>query len=625
MIKTLSMDTESKTAILYITNNGLTLAQRLTGLYPDVRVLRFKSEAVPELWDDCRNLIFIMAAGIVVRTIASLIKNKKTDPAVVVLDEKGRFVISLLSSHLGGANRIAREIADFLGSEAVITTASDINNMPSIDLWAKENNLIIDNWDLAPKISTTFINTGILRVYPEIDINLPEEFLKVEPRSADVLITNKIDIYNRPSGKEIKYPARRYGMKDRLYLRPQNLVIGIGCNSGTSEGEIEEAVRKVLEENNLSFLSINSLATIVKKGNEPGLVTFAEKYNFEIKKFTPDELNRVEGIARSESAFQATGAIAVSEPAALLASGNNRLLIPKQRMGNVTVAVAERAEEGLLPPFEIPMKKKGKIYIVGIGPGGIEHITSYAQNAIRRSNVILGYEKYLDLTKELFKDKEVISTGMTQEVERCKKAVDLALAGKTVSVISGGDPGIYAMAGLVFELIRARDTEYRIQTSDKKNLFYDSCVLSSKVHIEVIPGISAFNACAAKLGAPLMHDFACISLSDRLTPWEVIEKRLDTSADADFVIVLYNPKSKGRTKHIERARELILKYRNPETPVGIARGATREDEKIVITDLKNMLDYEIDMQTTVIVGNSQTFVWEGWMITPRGYKNRYEY
>lgn len=604
------MNTGNKTAILYITYNGLNLAQRLKQLYPDARLLKFKPETVSELWDDCRNLIFIMAAGIVVRTIASLIKDKKTDPAVVVLDEKGRFVISLLSGHLGGANRIARKIADFLGSEAVITTASDINNMPSIDLWAKENNLIIDDWDLAPKISTTFINTGILRVYPEIDINLPEEFLKVEPRSADVLITNKIDIYNRPSGEEIKDIARRYRMKDRLYMRPRNLVIGIGCNSGTSEGEIEEAVRKVLEENNLSFLSINSLATIVKKGNEIGLVTFAEKYKFEIKKFTPDELNRVKGIARSESAFKSTGAIAVSEPAALLASGNNRLLIEKQKIGNVTVAVAE-----IKSNF-----KKGKIYIVGTGPGGIEHITPYARDAIKRSDVIVGYETYLDLAKELFKGKEVISTGMTQEVERCKKAVDLALTGKTVSVISGGDPGIYAMAGLVFELIRARDTKYRIQTSDKINLSHDSCVLSSKVHIEVIPGISALNACAAKLGAPLMHDFACISLSDRLTPWEVIEKRLDTSADADFVIVLYNPKSKGRTKQIERAREIILKYRKPETPVGIAKGATREDEKIVITDLKNMFDYEIDMQTTVIIGNSQTFAWEGWMITPRGYE-----
>jgi cobalt-precorrin 5A hydrolase/precorrin-3B C17-methyltransferase len=367
-----------------------------------------------------------------------------------------------------------------------------------------------------------------------------------------------------------------------------------------------------LERNNLSSSSIHSIATIDKKSDEPGLITFARKHSFEMKTFTPDELNAVKGILRSEPAFMATGANAVAEPAALLASGTDKLLIPKQKIGNVTIAVAEHRTQNI----------QGKIYIVGTGPGSIEHITPYAQDAIKKSHVIVGYDTYLNLINKLIQDKEIISTEMTEEVGRCEKAVELAMMGKTVSVISGGDPGIYAMAGLVFEILKAEDKKIRgledknISTSQPLN-FSPSLPV-----VEVIPGIPALSACAAKLGAPLMHDFACISLSDRLTPWELIEKRLEAAAMADFVIILYNPKSKGRIEHINKARAIILKYRIPETPVGIVKAAMRDNEKIVIMNLKNMLDHDIDMQTTLMIGNSQTFIWKGWMITPRGYKVR---
>jgi precorrin-3B C17-methyltransferase len=202
--------------------------------------------------------------------------------------------------------------------------------------------------------------------------------------------------------------------------------------------------------------------------------------------------------------------------------------------------------------------------------------------------------------------KEVFKTGMTQEIDRCRKAVELALGGKSVAVISGGDPGIYAMAGLVFQLLKEENRQRRLPP------------------VEVIPGISALNACAARLGAPLMHDFASISLSDRLTPWRVIEKRIDAAAIADFVIIFYNPRSKGRAGHIDKARKIILKHCSPETPVGIVKGAMRDGEKIIITDLDKMLDYEIDMQTTVIIGNSRTFLWNDRMITPRGYEKKFK-
>jgi precorrin-3B C17-methyltransferase len=225
------------------------------------------------------------------------------------------------------------------------------------------------------------------------------------------------------------------------------------------------------------------------------------------------------------------------------------------------------------------------IFVVGTGPGNYENLTPAAVKAIHSSDVVIGYRTYLDLIAELLHGKEVISSSMMQEVERCSKAFEFALLGRRVVMISGGDPGIYAMAGLIYEM------------AVKNN---------STIPIRVIPGLAAVNSCAARLGAPLMHDFATVSLSDLLTPWEVIEKRLDAAASADFVIALYNPKSKKRTEHIIRARDIILRYRSEDTPVGIVSNAMRENE------------------TTVIIGNSTTFTWEGKMITPRGYDDKYK-
>jgi precorrin-3B C17-methyltransferase len=229
-------------------------------------------------------------------------------------------------------------------------------------------------------------------------------------------------------------------------------------------------------------------------------------------------------------------------------------------------------------------------------------MTPAAGEALGAAEVIVGYQTYLDLIPEFLAGKEVLASQMMKEVDRCRKALDLAAQGRIVALVSGGDPGIYAMAGLVFEMAREQNV----------------CV-----DIEVIAGIAALNACAARLGAPLMHDFAAISLSDLLTPWEKIEKRLEAAASADFVVAIYNPKSKKRAGHIVRAREILLAHRAPETPVGIVTAATRENERIVLTTLGKMLENEIDMQTTIIVGNSMTFAWQGFMVTPRGYAAKY--
>lgn len=618
--------------ILYITDRGRELAERLRPLFPESDIVRYSADIVPEVWSGSDAMVFIMAAGIVVRTIAPLLKDKKSDPAVVVLAEEGRYAVSLVGGHMAGANELSRRIARFIGGEPVITTASDINGLTPIDLWAEEKGLAIDDWRMLPQVMTRFINNAGLRLYEDKEagaegILLPDEYLRVsEPRYADVIISNRRDVYSASSearsGEVCDTGACR--VKGQLYLRPKNLVIGIGCNSGTSGEEIESAVRGVLDQNNLSFLSISRIATIGIKSKEPGLKAFAEKYGFDIRSFSPDDLNSVLGVEESDAVLRATGARAVAEPAALLASDGGRLVVPKQKRGNVTVAVAEsRTSQGV--EVEEP-QRLGRIFIVGIGPGAPEHITPAARKAIVSSDVVVGYAPYIELIKGMLYGKEVVSTGMTQEVDRCWRAIEIARGGRTVAVVSSGDPGVYAMAGLVFELMKGHGPEGRAYAGEGDEKKITDIAMSSglrPLRVEVIPGVSALNAAASRLGAPLMNDFACISLSDKLTPWDVIEKRLEAAASSDFVIVLYNPRSKGRPDHINRAREIILKYRSPSSPVGIVKAAMRRGEKVIVTDLAGMKDEDIDMQTTVIVGNSSSFVWEGLMITPRGYERKF--
>lgn len=236
-----------------------------------------------------------------------------------------------------------------------------------------------------------------------------------------------------------------------------------------------------------------------------------------------------------------------------------------------------------------------KLYVVGIGPGGREHMTYKAVEVIRNSDVIVGYTPYIDYLGDLVEGKELFSTGMKGEIERCKRAIELVKEGKTTSIVSTGDAGLYGMAGPIFELARGID-------------------------VEVVPGVTAAFSAAAELGSPIMHDYASISLSDLMTPWEVILKRVEKSAEADMVITLYNPRSKGRPEHLKEAMDLILKYRKEDTPVGIVKDSGRPGTEITITTLGKM-DYEIvDMLTVLIIGNSNTYIEDGKIITPRGYK-----
>lgn len=259
------------------------------------------------------------------------------------------------------------------------------------------------------------------------------------------------------------------------------------------------------------------------------------------------------------------------------------------------------------------------LYVIGTGPGDISYITLRAIEIIKQVDCIAGYTTYINLIKDLIPGKEIISTGMTKEVERVEKAIDMALTGKSCALVSGGDPGIYAMAGLVFEICKKRNIKLR-RARDKS----ESSNSNRGLPLEIIPGIPALASGAALAGAPLTHDFAAISLSDLLTPWEKIEKRLTCAAMADFVIVIYNPKSKKRDWQIKKAQELILEHRKGSTPVAIVTGAMRENQNISFTTLELLDEASINMQTVVFVGSSASLRYLDFLFTPRGYGKKYE-
>ena len=238
--------------------------------------------------------------------------------------------------------------------------------------------------------------------------------------------------------------------------------------------------------------------------------------------------------------------------------------------------------------------------MVGTGPGALEHMTGRAVEVLTAAGVIVGYRTYIDLLGDLVRDKQVVRSGMRAEVDRCREAVDLAREGHAVAMVSGGDPGVYGMAGLVLEILAREE-------------------LLGRLPVEIVPGVTSATAAAACLGAPLSTDFAVISLSDLLTPWELICRRLTAATAADFVLVLYNPASRRRMEQIKEAQGIMLAGRSGTTPVGLMKNAARPGQSVVLTDLAHLLEQEIDMFTTVVVGNSTTFRVQDCLVTPRGY------
>jgi cobalt-precorrin 5A hydrolase/precorrin-3B C17-methyltransferase len=368
--------------IFYLSSEGKELAERLKALLERAEICRLRKELVSEKWQKGNILIFIMAAGIVIRQIAEFIKSKKEDPGVLVINETGKYVIPLLGGHSAYANEIAQKLADFLGAEAVITTASDSKALPALDLWIKRTGLIPKNPEILPKIMAIFNEKGHLKIYKEQNLKIPLfNFAKEvdDFKEAEVIITNKV----------------LGDTKTQLILVVPNLWVGLGFHEGISEEEIEKAINRVFKEENLEPLALKGVATLEKKANYLPLKTFCQNKRLTLIGFNKEELQKVEACTPSERVFQAVGVYSVSEQAALVAS-KGKLLIPKKAFKDITVAVAEE-------PYEIP----GKLYIVGTGPGKIEHLTLKALTVLREAEVVVGYKTYLKLLEKLLSGKEI--------------------------------------------------------------------------------------------------------------------------------------------------------------------------------------------------------------------------
>ena len=548
---------------------------------------------VANLWQH-RALIFCLATGAVVRLIAPLLQDKSLDPAVVVVDEAGN-VISLCSGHQGGADKLTRLVAQLIGGTPILTSASSSLGLLAVDLlgvpfgWHKGEG----DWT---SVSAAIARGEAVQVIQEAGSTLwqstasfqKSNFTFEDSTTAKIWISPKI----KPAPLQVQW-------------HPRVLWVGIGCERGTSRQLIEAAIEQVFLENQLAEGAIAGITTIDLKADEIGLVELCRDRNLPLRTLSADILRNIAVPNPSIVVETEVGTPSVAEAAALYAANTQTLLVPKQIFkappsshplvkGAVTVAIAQAKQEY--------NDRIGKLLLVGTGPGEIAQITPAASVAVSSADAVIGYSLYIQLIDSLLQSNQIVEAlPITQERQRAQRAIELAKEGLTVAVVSSGDCGIYGMAGLVLEELQAQGWDGAIPA------------------VQIFPGISAMQAAAARVGTPLMHDFCAISLSDLLTPWEVIEKRLVAAATADFVVAIYNPRSQTRLQQLTIAREIFLQYRHPDTPVAIVRSAYRQDEQIHLTTLDTFLEFGIDMLTTVLIGNQSTRFHANWMITPRGY------
>lgn len=557
-----------------------------------------------QLWPTQRAFVFGLATGAVVRLIAPLLQNKATDPAVVVVDETGQFVISLCGGHQGGADRLAVAIAHLLGATPVLTGAANRAELPGIDRlgvpfgWAKGEG----DWTA---VSAAIARQAPVQIIQEAGSTLWQDHLPAN-HPFQLGWAELPTAQPQPAARVWITPMqRRFAPESdlpKVQWHPRVLWVGVGCERNTPKLVIETAIQMALQAHHLAEAAIAGIATLDLKADEVGLLEFCRDRNLPLRCFTAEVLRTVEVPTPSTVVAQEVGTPSVAEAAALCAAqaDQSALRVKKQIMrledypGAVTVAVAQAEQEYT--------GRSGQLWLIGTGPGKLEQITPAAQTAIALADVVVGYSLYIDLIRPLLQPGQIIEAlPITQERQRAERAIELANWGLTVAVVSSGDCGIYGMAGLVLEELRSQN--------------WDGCT----PQVQVFPGISALQSAASRVGAPLMHDFCAISLSDLLTPWDVIEKRLTAAAQADFVVALYNPKSKTRTEQIAIAQQRFLQYRQPDTPVALVRSAYRDDEQITLTTLGELLNCPIDMLTTVLIGNASTVRHADWMITPRGY------
>ena len=538
-----------------------------------------------DAWHTADALLFVGAVGIATRAIAPLAHDKMSDPAVVCVDEGARFAIPLLSGHVGGANDLARRVEDLCGAEAVVTTATDAHDVFAVDEWARKNGLVIMDRAEAKLVSASLLEGG--EVGFESDVPVAGDL----PRGVVQRHCDRGFVVSRD-------PSRR-PFAHTLRLVPRDVVVGVGCKRGTSARRILALIDACLGEAHVASEAVRALATIDIKADEEGVLEAARTRGWDLRLHSAESLAEVSGtFSASEFVLATVGVDNVCERAAC-ADGAS-LLLGKRSAHGVTVALAAPDRQLSFADAAGRASQERLVVCVGLGPGGADDLTMRAHKALRRAEVIVGYTTYVDLVRDAYPHAEYVATGMRGEVERCQRALELAAAGRRVAVVCSGDPGVYGMAGLLIELA----PDY------------------PGVGVEVVAGVTAANGGAAVLGAPLMHDWCTISLSDLMTPWEDIERRLRAAAAAGFCISLYNPSSRGRADHLRRACKILLEYLPADTVCGLVRNIGRDGEASRALTLAELRDAEVDMLTCVFVGNETTKLVDGRMVTPRGYLQR---
>ena len=587
-------------AVIVLSTEELPLARRIAiscgaavhGLSPRVcgasQTFREVGAHLQMLFRAGTPIVAVMASGAVIRLLAPLLEDKQSEPPVVCVAADGASVVPLLGGH-HGANDLARNIAKAIGGHAAITTAGDIKFGVALD--APPQGYKLADPALAKPVMAAINNGAKVRLEGRADW-IEQSGLPLAKDAAIVLrVTDNLAKNNSQT----------------LVYHPATLVLGMGCERSADSAEAINLAEKLLCENSLSSRSLAAIATIDIKADETAIHEVARHFGVPARFFTAAELEaEAARLANpSDVVFAETGCHGVAEGAALALAGRySDLIVPKQRSARVTAAIARAAN----PLVELGGRGRGSLFVAGIGPGSDEWRSPQVSAMISTASDLVGYSLYLDLVAEISFGKTRHDFELGREEDRVRHAMELAGTGREVALVCSGDAGIYAMATLVFELL-------------EKGGLSDA---ARRIAIEVSPGISALQGAAARAGAPLGHDFCTISLSDLLTPWPDIVRRVKAAAEADFVIAFYNPVSKRRRTQLAHAKQVLLQYRPADTPVVLATSLGREGESVRIVPLADLVVDEVDMLTVVLVGSSQTrTVRTGdgrqWVYTPRGY------
>ncbi|MCL6735304.1 precorrin-3B C(17)-methyltransferase [Streptomyces neyagawaensis] len=569
--------------LISATAAGAVAAQRLASAWPErTRVYEGPvRDAVERAFGECEQVVCFLATGAVVRLIAPLLADKGTDPGVVCVDEGGRFAVSLVGGHAGGANALAVEVAEVLGAEPVVTTATDAVGVPGLDTLglpvegdvAGVSRALLDG-------ESVELDLEIAWPLPPLPSNVrrPAPDAQAERGGPAIVVTDRVlDADGHPAGDA------------RVVLRPPSLVVGVGASKGAPVDEVLGLIESALRDAGLSPRSLAELATVDAKADEPGLVEAATRLGVPLVTHSAEELAAVEVPNPSDAPLAAVGTPSVAEAAALV--GGGELLVPKRK--------SERADgrPAMATCAVVRRPARGRLAVVGLGPGARDLLTPRAKAELRRASVLVGLDQYVDQIRDLLRPgTRILESGLGAEEERARTAVAEARRGQAVALIGSGDAGVYAMASPA--LAEASDD----------------------IDVIGVPGVTAALAAAAILGAPLGHDHVSISLSDLHTPWEVIERRVRAAAEADIVVTFYNPRSRGRDWQLPKALAILAGHREPTTPVGVVRNASRPDGSHRLTTLAALDPATVDMMTVVTVGNTATREIAGRMVTPRGYR-----